>query len=430
MGREWNFKNMKMTEVVAALIWQGDQFMICKRPAHKARGLLWEFVGGKVEQGETKEQALIRECREELAVTLSVGDVFMDVIHEYPDLTVHLTLFNATIAEGVPQKLEHDDIRWITPSEIPGYEFCPADEEILAKIQRKSDMTNEIIKLLPSADCKGKIIETNHRFKESELLEIIYTYAPSFDARLDLLGRFAEIASSDVSALAKAYIEYEQETFARFVEAPENVVYELHIKTTPDAWDENYLCSSYHAALACINKYYEEYADFDVKETERTRYKILKRKIFFEGDKFDTDAASECVLGPNKTVLAVSDYQNYFENFCKKRGFTPPDNDDVMYPCFVKDLAPVKYTESDGKEHFGVCLCGEFCKKSCGLIDYLYVLPLDGTTIRDRRFEDDFYDHEHIALPEVTLASSDDLDETMRKNYFAFISFWNEQKHE
>ena len=134
MGREWNFKNMKMTEVVAALIWQGDQFMICKRPAHKARGLLWEFVGGKVEQGETKEQALIRECREELAVTLSVGDVFMDVIHEYPDLTVHLTLFNGTIAEGVPQKLEHDDIRWITPSEIPGYEFCPADEEILARI--------------------------------------------------------------------------------------------------------------------------------------------------------------------------------------------------------------------------------------------------------------------------------------------------------
>ena len=125
---------MKITEVVSALIWQGDKFMICQRPAHKARGLLWEFVGGKVEPGETKEQALIRECREELAVTLSVGDVFMDVTHEYHDLTVHLTLFNATIAEGEPQKLEHNDIRWITPSEIPNYEFCPADVEILAKI--------------------------------------------------------------------------------------------------------------------------------------------------------------------------------------------------------------------------------------------------------------------------------------------------------
>lgn len=93
-----------------------------------------EFVGGKVEPGEMKEQALIRECQEELAVTLSVGDVFMDVVHEYPDLTVHLTLFNANITEGVPQKLEHNDIKWITPNEIPYYNFCPADEEILKKI--------------------------------------------------------------------------------------------------------------------------------------------------------------------------------------------------------------------------------------------------------------------------------------------------------
>ena len=125
---------MKITEVVAALIWNGDEFMICQRPAHKARGLLWEFVGGKVEPGETKKQALVRECREELAVMLAVDDVFMDVVHEYPDLTVHLTLFNAIIADGEPQKLEHNDIQWITPSEIQNYEFCPADEEILEKI--------------------------------------------------------------------------------------------------------------------------------------------------------------------------------------------------------------------------------------------------------------------------------------------------------
>ena len=124
-----------MTEVVAALIWHGDKFMICQRPAHKARGLLWEFVGGKVETGETKEQALIRECKEELDILLSVGDVFMEVTHEYPDITVHLTLFNATIAVGEPQKLEHNDIQWITPSEISNYDFCPADEEVLVKIR-------------------------------------------------------------------------------------------------------------------------------------------------------------------------------------------------------------------------------------------------------------------------------------------------------
>ena len=124
-----------MTEVVAALIWDRGRFLICQRPAHKARGMLWEFVGGKVEPGETREEALIRECREELAITLSVGAVYMDVIHAYPDLTVHLTLFSASIADGVPQKLEHNDIRWITPAEIPAYPFCPADKVILERIQ-------------------------------------------------------------------------------------------------------------------------------------------------------------------------------------------------------------------------------------------------------------------------------------------------------
>lgn len=103
-------------------------------PGAKVSDLLWEFVGGKVEPGETKEQALIRECREELAVTLSVGNVFMNVVHEHPDITVHLTLFSASITEGVPQKLEHNDIKWIAPSEIFNYDFCPADKEILKRI--------------------------------------------------------------------------------------------------------------------------------------------------------------------------------------------------------------------------------------------------------------------------------------------------------
>ena len=124
-----------MVEVVAALIWDKDKFMICQRPAHKSRGLLWEFVGGKVEPGETKQQALIRECMEELSVTVSVGDVFTEVFHKYPDIEVHLTLFNAVISEGIPQKLEHNDIKWITPDEIENYEFCPADIEILSEIR-------------------------------------------------------------------------------------------------------------------------------------------------------------------------------------------------------------------------------------------------------------------------------------------------------
>lgn len=128
------FMSKKVTEVVAALIWQGECFLICQRPAQKARGLQWEFAGGKVEPGETKEQALVRECQEELGVTLSVGTAFMEVKHAYPDITIHLTVFNAVIVQGNPQKLEHNDIRWIHPGEASQFEFCPADRVILEKI--------------------------------------------------------------------------------------------------------------------------------------------------------------------------------------------------------------------------------------------------------------------------------------------------------
>lgn len=123
-----------MTEVV---IWQGERFLACQRPPHKARGLLWEFVGGKVEPGETREQALIRECREELDVTVRVGGIFMELVHEYPDLTVHLTLFHAGIAEGTPRLLEHQALRWLTVEEMDQYPFCPADQAILARLREQ-----------------------------------------------------------------------------------------------------------------------------------------------------------------------------------------------------------------------------------------------------------------------------------------------------
>jgi len=125
----------EIVDVVAALIWDKDKFLICQRPATKARPLLWEFVGGKVESGETNEEALIRECYEELDIKLEIGYEFMRVEHEYPDITVNLILLNATIADGEPKLNEHNDIRWIKPSEIPNFNFCPADTEILKKLK-------------------------------------------------------------------------------------------------------------------------------------------------------------------------------------------------------------------------------------------------------------------------------------------------------
>ncbi len=126
----------KPIDVVAALIWEKDKFLICQRPANKARGLLWEFVGGKVEDGESLEQALVRECAEELAVNIQVGDQFMQVVHQYPDMLIRLTLFHCVIPEGFPQKLEHNDLKWIHPSQTDAFQFCPADTDILKEIKR------------------------------------------------------------------------------------------------------------------------------------------------------------------------------------------------------------------------------------------------------------------------------------------------------
>jgi mutator protein MutT len=132
----------KTVQVVAALLRDGERFLICQRPAHKARALLWEFVGGKVEPGETKAQALRRECREELDIDIDVGSEYTAVDHVYPDITIRLTLFNARLSPGSnpPRALEHNDLKWITAAEIPQYEFCPADKDILALL--KSDFLN------------------------------------------------------------------------------------------------------------------------------------------------------------------------------------------------------------------------------------------------------------------------------------------------
>ena len=124
-----------MTEVAAALIWKNGKFLICQRPPHKGNALLWEFVGGKLEKGENHKEALIRECREELDVTVKVNEPFCEIVHTYPDITIHLTVFNAEIEKGIPKLLEHVDLRWIEPSEIDNFDFCVSAKPTLEKIR-------------------------------------------------------------------------------------------------------------------------------------------------------------------------------------------------------------------------------------------------------------------------------------------------------
>ena len=125
-----------MTEVVAALIRDGERFLICQRPEWKARGMLWEYVGGKVEPGESREEALVRECREELGITVSVTDTFLELTHRYPDVVIRLTVLHAAITEGTPRLLEHQALRWVTVEETEKMPFCPADRKIIERLRQ------------------------------------------------------------------------------------------------------------------------------------------------------------------------------------------------------------------------------------------------------------------------------------------------------
>lgn len=132
-----------MLEVTAAVIWQGEKVLICRRPTGKSRGLMWEFPGGKLEPGETAEQCILRECREELGVVLTPPQSLAVVCHRYPDVAVRLHFFAARIAGGVLTRKEHSAFAWAAPAELAGYALCPADAEMLAHTDLAAAMPPE-----------------------------------------------------------------------------------------------------------------------------------------------------------------------------------------------------------------------------------------------------------------------------------------------
>ena len=124
----------KIIEVVGAIIKDGNRYLVGQRAANKSQGGLWEFMGGKIEQGETPEQALARECREELDLEIENERIIDSVVHEYPEKTIRLTLIECTPKVGsLPRPNEHQDIRWVTREEMEVLDFAPADRDLIRK---------------------------------------------------------------------------------------------------------------------------------------------------------------------------------------------------------------------------------------------------------------------------------------------------------
>ena len=122
-------------EVAAALIFREGRLLITQRNPQAHLGGLWEFPGGKREPGETWEDCVAREIREELGVHMMVGPLFETVTHVYPEKTVHLKFFAGTLPQGEPRPLGCAACRWISRDQLDQFEFPAADAQLLAKLK-------------------------------------------------------------------------------------------------------------------------------------------------------------------------------------------------------------------------------------------------------------------------------------------------------
>lgn len=123
MGR---LKNMKEIKVVAAIIQKENKILATKRGYGEFINM-WEFPGGKIESGETKEQTLVREIKEELNIEISVDKFAIDIEYQYPNFYLFMSCFMCSIKEGSIELLEHNDGKWITKEELNTLNWLPAD---------------------------------------------------------------------------------------------------------------------------------------------------------------------------------------------------------------------------------------------------------------------------------------------------------------
>jgi len=121
-------------EIVVGVIVHEGKILIDRRPLGGAMGGLWELPGGKVEPGETLEQALHREIHEELGITVEVGDSLVTIEHRYPTFELRLTAFNCRYLNGTPLPLASDELRWVKPSELEHFSFPEANYDLFQRI--------------------------------------------------------------------------------------------------------------------------------------------------------------------------------------------------------------------------------------------------------------------------------------------------------
>ena len=276
-----------------------------------------------------------------------------------------------------------------------------------------------LIELFPSQSLRSAIKSSGYRLSGMQLITAAYQYAPDYYTRLALLEELIPGLDGELHAYCERLVEGQKSNLAEFTKACPGTVFELMIKTDPDAYEERYLASSYEAALALIPKFYEEY---ECDETDSARYEITKRRVL-DGSEFSEDELGSMELLKGGRILSVDLEGRYreaegcdglcnnCENGCAKYAV-------FHFPVFVRTGDAVSFTEYSGKKRFGII--GGTADDEC---DYAYVLPLDSSVILCRDFENLFDCHEHIPVPLVERIEANELPDEYRESYIAVKNY-------
>lgn len=287
-------------------------------------------------------------------------------------------------------------------------------------IKLNNEFQSQIVSLIPSNSLKTRIKLSNVQFSDADLLTIAFCYAPDFDTRIDFLRRLKDCSSGELKEYISRLIHVQFQMLESFLKHEEDVVFELHIKETPDAYDERHLCRSFEDAVNVIPLFYKEY---DCKENTSSRYTVIKRRVFSKETDFSEDVLGEIDLLPGmKTYsVAVYSFEHWAEGCCGECWECDrpcADCHEILFPAFVKHGDAVKYYSYSGKESFGIAI--EHSDLPCS--DY-YVIPLDSNAVRYHDFANIFDAHEHIPAPLTEKIEIEELPVKMRENYKACLKY-------
>ena len=213
------------------------------------------------------------------------------------------------------------------------------------------ELQSRIVSLIPSTSLKNQIRLINHRLSDADLLSTAYRYAADYDARVELLQMLEQQFTGDLRDYTSKLIHVQSQMLEVFLKPEDNTVYELHIKDTPDAYDERYLCKSFDAAIRIIPLFFQEY---DCEENSLTRYTIVKRRVLSEEADFSDDELGELVMLAGMRVYSVNmwsfDHQaEECAGQCLNCNSPCADCHEAIFPQFIQHGDAVKFYDLSGK---------------------------------------------------------------------------------